>query len=90
MSDSKSPYMQSLEIESEQPQGTPARAAPSGPLSKRRATDDRNVPFNHSVLTSTSKMFYEVAIAQDWTMNKTLTEAAKLLSTKFPIEERED
>ena len=89
MSDPKSPYMQSLQIEDDRPSDPPAQAAPSGPLSKRRSPGEKNVRFNHSVLTSTSKTFYDVAIAQDWTMNKTLTEAAKLLAAEYPTKERE-
>ena len=89
MSDPENPFMQSLQIEGGRPSDPPVQAAPSGPLSKRRSPGEKNVRFNHSVLTSTSKTFYDVAIAQDWTMNKTLTEAAKLLAAKYPTKERE-
>ncbi|MFG5379634.1 hypothetical protein [Yoonia sp. R2-816] len=45
----------------------------------RRKRGVSNVPFNHSILKETAAGFYDIALRHDWTMNRTLTEAFKLL-----------
>ena len=54
------------------------KAKPS--LRTRFAKQGRNVSFNHTVLEDTVAGFYEIAIKHEWTMNKTLTIAQKLLA----------
>jgi hypothetical protein len=88
MPDPESPFIKSLGLSD-----TPKSEASTSSEQESRArklrerkpvSSERNIRFNHSVLKSTSDTFYDIAIAQGWTMNKTLTEAAKLLVHKFP------
>ncbi|MDX8355303.1 hypothetical protein [Cognatiyoonia sp. IB215182] len=63
--------------------GTAAPRATTEPpvgFGSRRKRGVSNVPFNHSILKETAAGFYDIAIRHDWTMNRTLTEALKLLA----------
>ena len=42
-----------------------------------------SVPFNQSVPIEVANTFYDITRAQDWTVSKTLTQAAKALSEKL-------
>lgn len=49
-------------------------------LRERRGRKGQNVPFNQSILRSTAEGLYDIAIKHGWTMNRTVTEAYKLLA----------
>lgn len=90
MTDPESPFIKSLGLAGKSKSELDTALQEEGSARKlrnrRSASREGNVRFNHSVLKSTSNTFYDIAIAQGWTMNKTLTEAAKLLAAKFPSE----
>ena len=73
--------LQTADELSTQAQANPqASKKPQVGFSGRRKRGGSNVPFNHSVLKETAEGFYDIAVRHDWTMNKTLTEAYKLLA----------
>lgn len=77
-------FLQSLQAADDLAEkGTAAPRATTEPpvgFGSRRKRGVSNVPFNHSILKETAAGFYDIAIRHDWTMNRTLTEALKLLA----------
>lgn len=49
-------------------------------MSERRAKGARTTPFNHRVDKATVEGLVSIALQNDWTMNRTLTEAYALLA----------
>ncbi|EEE35481.1 hypothetical protein RKLH11_4158 [Rhodobacteraceae bacterium KLH11] len=54
---------------------------PSLGLSLRGRRKPGTEPFNHRIDAEVKTYLYEMALANDWTMNRTLREAAKALAT---------